>query len=351
MTSVPFVSIIIPVRNEARCIAGCLETLLRQDYPADRMEVLVAEGMSGDGTREILSCFQAQDTRVRVIDNPNGIVSTGLNAAIREARGEVIVRMDAHTEYAPDYVRQCVAVLRETRADNVGGPWVARGAGYVSRAVAAAFQSRFAVGTGRGHNEAYEGPVDTVYLGCWPKHVFDRIGFFDEELVRNQDDEFNFRLTRAGGRVWQSPRIRSWYKPRASLGSLFRQYMQYGYWKVRVIRKHRLPASPRHLIPGLFVAALVVLGTVALLWQPALWAWLGLTGLYLAAVVAASLAISRRAGWHLLPVLPAVFACYHFGYGVGFLCGLGALARRGKRTSLVFTRLTRPEPSALQESS
>jgi len=307
--------------------------------------------MSDDETRSLLIDYSARNCRVRVIDNPGRIVSTGLNAAVRMASGDVIVRMDAHTEYAPDYVRQCVDVLRKTGADNVGGPWVARGTGYLSRAIAAAFQSPFAIGGARSHDAGHEGPVDTVYLGCWPREVFARVGEFDEDLVRNQDDEFNLRLARAGGKIWQSPSIRSWYQPRGSLAGLFRQYMQYGYWKVRVIRKHRLPASLRHLVPGLFVAALVGLGLAAPFSRPALWAWLGLAGLYLTAVLTASFVTARRDGWKLLPALPAVFACYHLGYGVGFLCGLAALAQRGKQTSPVFTQLTRPGPPALKEPS
>ena len=201
------------------------------------------------------------------------------------------------------------------------------------------------MGTARGHNAGYEGPVDTVYLGCWPRAVFNRVGLFDEELVRNQDDEFNLRLTRAGGKMWQSPRVRSWYQPRGSLASLFRQYMQYGYWKVRVIRKHRLPASPRHLVPGLFVAALVLLALAAPFWRPALWAWLALAGAYLAGVAAASVLTARRAGLDLLPVLPAVFGCYHFGYGLGFLRGMADAAFRKGSLRSGFTSLTRPSPA------
>jgi glycosyltransferase involved in cell wall biosynthesis len=342
MTAEPFVSVILPVRDETHSIGACLATVLGQDYPPDRMEVVVAEGMSRDGTREALDQWCGRDSRLRVVDNPRGIVSAGLNAALRAARGEVVVRMDAHTEYASDYVRRCVEVLRETGADNVGGPWVARGTGYVGRAIAAAFQSPFAVGTSRGHNEGYEGPVDTVYLGCWRREVFERVGGFDEELVRNQDDEHSLRLTRAGGRVWQSPRIRSRYQPRASLAALFRQYMQYGYWKVRVIQKHRLPASFRHLVPGLFLVVLALLAAGAFFWSASLWACLGLAGLYLLGVAGASILTARRAGLSLLPVLPAVFWCYHFGYGCGFLAGLGdRLLRRG-RPQAAFTTLTRP---------
>src|SRR5205823_12095039 len=142
----------------------------------------------------------------------------------------------------------CVQLLSETAADNVGGPWIAKGEGRIGKAIAAAFQSSFANGCARGHDPNHSGLVDTVYLGCWRREIFDRIGFFDEELVRNQDDEFNLRLSRAGGLIWQSPRIKSWYHPRASLRSLWRQYAQYGYWKVRVIQKHGLPASMRHVV-------------------------------------------------------------------------------------------------------
>src|SRR5262249_25260654 len=131
--------------------------------------------------------------------------------------------------------------------------WVARGDRYVSRAIAAAFRSPFSAGGANSHDPRHEGPVDSVYLGCWRRDVFSRVGLFDEELVRNQDDEWNLRLIRSGGTIWQSPRIRSWYRPRASLAALFQQYRQYGYWKVRVIQKHRRPASPRHLVPVLFL--------------------------------------------------------------------------------------------------
>lgn len=330
--------------------------------------------MSDDGTREVLNRFVASSVVgspvisspiVRVIDNPGRIVSTGLNAALKSARGEIIIRMDAHTEYAPDYVSQCVAAIQATGADNVGGPWVARGNDYLSQTIAAAFQSPFAVGGASAHKPCYEGPIDTVYLGCWRRQAFGRFGCFDEELVRNQDDEHNLRIVRGGGKIWQSQKIRSWYRPRGSLGALFNQYVQYGYWKVRVIQKHKLPASWRHLVPGAFVFTLAVLALLSvfcflLLVAPNLGAggsvfnsyasfcfllsdlcFFSLVGVYVLCVFGASLLTAAKTEWKLLPVLPAVFPCYHFGYGYGFLRGIWDFMIRGRRPATVFTTLTR----------
>jgi glycosyltransferase involved in cell wall biosynthesis len=287
---------------------------------------------------------------LRVVDNSGRIVSTALNTGIKVARGEIIVRMDAHTEYAQDYIKQCVNVLEETGADDVGGPWVAKGHGFMSIAIAAAFQSRFAAGGARGHDPSYEGAVDLVYLGCWKRQVFDSVGFFDEELVRNQDDEFNFRMKLAGRKIWQSPRIKSWYRPRGSLANLFKQYMQYGYWKVRVIQKHRMPASFRHLIPGIFVFCLAMLPLGFFWWPFTVWAWAGLLGTYAVCNIAASFITASHQGWKLFLVLPLVFVCYHFGYGLGFLQGIWDLIIWRRKPTRTYTELTRtPEASLPQE--
>jgi succinoglycan biosynthesis protein ExoA len=341
MTRLPAASIIIPCRNEVRHIERCLRSVLNQERPAAGFEVIVADGLSDDGTRRVLEKFATAHHEVRIIDNPGCIVPTGLNAAIRAARGPVIIRMDAHTEYASDYVRQCLAVLEETRADAVGGPWVARGAHLIHRAIAAAFQSPFCSGAGRAHDPTYAGPIDVVYLGCWRRAIFERIGLFDEELVRNQDDEFSFRLIRSGGVIWQSPRIKSWYTPRGSLPALFRQYAQYGYWKVRVIQKHRLPASPRHLVPGSFVLSLLVV-LIASPWSPvARWSAVGLGGAYVIANLVASAHTAARSEWRLLPLMPLIFACYHFGYGGGFLQGIWDWIILRRRPRVSYTALTR----------
>ncbi len=338
----PIVSIIIPCRNEEGCIEACIRSILAQESTPGGLEIIVADGMSNDGTRETVNRLSKEDSRVQVIENPGRIVSTGLNAAIRAAQGEIIIRMDAHTEYAPDYVRQCLAVLEDTRADNVGGPWVAQGKGYVSETIAAAFQSPFAAGGARCHDPNYEGLVDTVYLGCWPRKVFDRLGLFDEELIRNQDDEFNLRLIRAGGKVWQSPRIRSWYSPRGSVAALLRQYCQYGYWKVRLIQKHKTPASVRHLAPGIFVFWLIALPFLSPWSLLATTLWLALAGTYSLCNLAASFLTASRRDWKLLPLLPLVFACYHFGYGYGFLRGIWDFVVMRRGPALSYTRLSRP---------
>lgn len=338
----PFVTIIVPCRNEKEHIESCVQSILAQQPPPGGFELLIADGMSDDGTREILQRLTIMDERLRIIDNPGRIVSTGLNFAIQMAQGRVIMRMDAHTEYASDYMKQCVAVLQETEAANVGGPWVAKGKGFIGQAIAAAFQSPFAVGGARSHKSGYEGVVDTVYLGCWPREVFDRIGLFDEELVRNQDDEFNLRLTRNSGKIWQSPRIKSWYQPRESLMSLFKQYMQYGYWKVRVMQKHKVPASVRHLIPGLFVFFLIALPLLALWWPLMGWGWLGLVGAYVVCILLASALTAAQVNWKHFLILPLVFVCYHFGYGYGFLRGVWDFVILRVGPNRTCTELTRP---------
>jgi glycosyltransferase involved in cell wall biosynthesis len=348
----PRVSIIVPCRNEANSIDAFLNSLLRQELESFSWEAVIADGMSDDGTREVLQQFSKLHPQIRVIDNPSRIVSTGLNACIRAASGDVIIRMDVHTEYKSDYVRRCVEVLGTTNAANVGGACIAVQTGYVGRAIAGAFHSSFAVGGAQWHQPEYEGPVDTVHLGCWRREVLEQIGCFDESLVRNQDDELNFRLTRTGGTIWQSPEIVSWYHPRSSLSSLFRQYFQYGFWKVAVIKKHRLPASWRHLIPGAFVlanCALLLAALAGVMVGAAPIRWLIVAGIamdiaYAIAVLAAAGNVARKDGWTLFPLLPLVFCSYHFGYGIGFLSGIYYFSTTPRSSSCdegVFTELTR----------
>jgi succinoglycan biosynthesis protein ExoA len=339
----PLVSIVLPCRNEAGHIETCIQSILAQELPEGGMEVIAADGMSTDGTRDFLDKMALVHPQLRVLSNPGRIVSTGLNAAISAARGQIIVRMDAHTNYASDYVKQCLAVMEETGADNVGGPMRTRAQTYREKTISAVFHSPWVVGGARSHQPDYEGYVDTVIYGCWKKSVFDRIGYFDEELVRNQDDEHNLRLTRSGGKIYQSPRIRSWYQVRGSLRALFRQHMQYGYWKVLVIRKHQTPASLRHLVPGAFVATVGSLLVLGLFWRPGWWILAGLSLLYSMAALLISLLTAARNQWRLLPALPAAVWCFHFGYGYGFLRGVFDFLVLNNAPQSEFVTLTREE--------
>lgn len=341
MSTAPRLSVIVPCRNEAAHIAGFVADVLAQEPVAGGMEVIIADGRSTDGTRQTLDRLAAADPRVVVIDNPAGTVSPGLNAALQRARGSVIARMDVHTRYASDYLRRCVEVLESSGADNVGGAARTRATGYVARAIAIGYASPFAVGGARFHDADHAGDVDTVPYGCWMKRTLVDLGGFDEALVRNQDDELNLRLRLRGGRIHQSPAIRSWYHPRGSLPALARQYFQYGYWKVRVIRKHGQPASWRHLVPGTAVAAGAALAAASPFSGAALAVLATASGGWLLLALAAGVAACRRAGdWAPLPLMPAVFATYHAAYGLGFLAGLADSARR-RAPAAAMTELTR----------
>lgn len=324
----PVVSVVMPIRNEERFIRRSLGAVLAQDYPADRLEVLVVDGMSSDGTRAIVRSLQQAHPAVRLIDNPGRIVPTGLNRALAQARGAIIVRVDGHTEIAPNYVRVAVSELLRSGADNVGGKMSAVGVGAFGEAVALATSSPFGVGGARFHYSDREEWVDTVYMGAWHRRVFERIGGFDEELVRDQDDELNYRLRKHGGTILLSPRLRSRYTVRGSLRSLWRQYFQYGFWKVRVLQKHPRQMRPRQFVPPTFVAALIGSALLAPLGRAGRLLCAAVVGAYISANLAASAWVARRGSRACRPWLPLVFAALHLGYGSGFLVGLARFAHR-----------------------
>jgi succinoglycan biosynthesis protein ExoA len=318
----PSVSVIVPCFNECDHIESCVRSLLAQQQPPGGFELIVVDGFSTDGTRELLAKLSEEDHHLRVVDNPQKITPCAMNIGIRIAAGSYIAILGAHNRYAPDYLLRSWEAASQTGADNVGGSLTCEPASLLQTAIAAAHHSFFSVGGARWHRPNYEGPADTVFGGFYKAEVFDKIGLFDEELVRNQDDELNLRLTRAGGHIWQCPKIKSWYHPRGSLKALLLQYAQYGYWKVRVIQKHRLPASWRHLVPGLFLLSLVA-GAIASPFSRYVAAlWIGVIGSYLAVNLGVSIFLAAKTSWRTLPLLPLVFACFHFGYGYGFLRGI-----------------------------
>ena len=321
MSALRFVSVLMPVRNEGDFIRRSLGAVLTQDYPSDRLEVIVADGSSTDGTVSAVTEMARQYPRVTLLDNPHKIVATGLNRALAVARGDVIVRVDGHTIVNSDYVRECVRALEESHADNVGGAMTAVSEQPFGRAVAAATSSRFGVGGARFHYSEREEWVDTVYLGAWNRDVFTRVGNFDEEMVRNQDDEFNYRLRAAGGRILLDPRIQSRYFNRASARSLWKQYFQYGYWKVRVLQKHPRQMQPRQFVPAFFVLALALLLLATPVVSFSRFILFGTVLAYVIGNVATSVVAASKVGWRILPFLPIAFSIIHFAYGCGSLIG------------------------------
>jgi succinoglycan biosynthesis protein ExoA len=318
----PFVTIIMPVRNEASAIVSSLGAIISQDYPAERMEIIIADGQSTDGTRDVVDGIKNKHSNLYLLENPGKIVPTGLNIALRRARGEIIIRVDGHTEIAPDYVRQCIEALRQSGADNVGGKMTANGIGNFGKSVVLATSSPFGVGDARFHFSDKEEFVDTVYLGAWPLRIFNQIGLFDEELVRNQDDEFNYRLRERGGKILLTPMIKSVYTVRGTPRALWRQYYQYGLWKVRVMQKHPKQMRLRQFVPPLFVASLLVSAGIVSFSRWGLFILAFIVSTYLFANLFASVGIARRHGWRHLPLLPLTFSILHMSYGLGFLVGL-----------------------------
>ena len=327
----PFVTVLVPCRNERRYIAECLDSILATEYPADRLEVLVVDGRSDDGTRDIVADYSARHPAVRLLDNPQRITPVALNTGIRAAAGEIVIRMDAHVSYPPPYIPRLVAALGTSGADNVGGVLVTLPAndGPMARAIAVALAHPFGVGNSY-FRIGVRAPrwVDTIAFFCCRKDLFTRIGMFDEELVRHQDGEFNGRLIKHGGRILLLPDVTSYYYARASLAHVSRMYFQYGYFKPIVARKLGRVMSGRQMIPPAFVASLVTTGLLAA-WLPAAAVlFAGIAGSYAAAVLACAAFAVRQHGIRCALALTAVFPVLHLSYGFGFWRRVASLFTR-----------------------
>ncbi|MEX2458723.1 MAG: glycosyltransferase family 2 protein [Actinomycetota bacterium] len=325
----PRVSVVLPVRNEVRLVGGVLDAVLDGDPPEGGLEVLVIDGMSEDGTRELVEARAAEDPRVRVLDNPARIIPAALNLGLAAARGTFVVRMDARALPEPDYVSTAVELLETSGAANVGGPQRSVGEGVVGRAAAIATTSGFGVGNARFRFSEREEEVESVYLGAWRRETLEALGGWDEGAESNEDYELNHRLLRDGGRVLLSPRLRCRYRVRESLPELAGQYLRYGRWKAAMLRRHPGSVRWRQLAAPALVAGLTLSVGLAP-WRPRLAAVVpaayGLTN------VAASVVGAARHEAGTLPALPAVYAVMHIAWGVGFwteiLRGRGVVARK-----------------------
>jgi len=325
----PFVSIIVPCYNEQATIRFLLDAILAQTYPRERMEVVLADGLSQDQTRVVAALFQQEnpDLSLHVVDNRQRTIPSGLNLAIREARGEVIIRLDAHSVPIPEYVERCVGALADEKGTNVGGVWEIRpgGAGWVPESIALAAAHPLGVGDALYRLAPAPGAVDTVPFGAFRRQLIDEIGGFDETLLSNEDYEFNARVRQAGGRVWLDPQIRSIYFARASLLSLAKQYWRYGFWKLRMLLRYPGTLRWRQALPPLFVLSLIGLAILSY-WQSSARMVLAIELLlYLAALLAAGLAAAvRRRKPLLVAGLAAAIATMHLAWGSGFLWSLAS---------------------------
>jgi len=314
------VSVVIPARNEQKWIRGCLISILDNDYPHDRLEILVIDGVSEDRTRETVEDFRLKYPFIRILENPRQIIPAALNIGIREARGEIIVRMDAHTTYSKDFIRRAVETLESSGAAMVGAMQPPSGDTPVTRGIAAATNSPFGVGNSYYHYGTHSCWIedDSVYLGTWYRKTLTELGGFNETWLVNEDSEFNHRLRKAGGRIYLSADLHCSYHVRSTLKALAVQRFRYGMWRAKTFVAHPASLSWRQMVPPAFVAGLLL--SFAFLWfSPVL--VLVVPGIYFLSNLVVSGKILADKGWSYF-LAPVAFATIHLSWGTGFLVGL-----------------------------
>lgn len=325
----PICSIVIPCLDEEAYIEVAVRGATAQHYPSSRLEILVCDGGSRDATRSIVARLAAADSRVRLLENPGRFPSAGLNEGIRRASGAVIVRMDAHAEYAPDYVAAAVDTLRRTGAMVAGGAARARAKNLFQRALAAALSSPLGVGGSAYRDAEREGYVESVWGGAFRREAFEEVGLFDAEARANEDAELNQRILEAGGGVYLARDIVSFYYPRASLGALAAQYFSYGQGRARTLLRRRRLLSPRPLIPFAAVTGFASLLLAAAFVPAARWMLLVAVILYAGLVIAEAVRVGRRHGAAVIPLMVLVFPTMHAAHGAGVWDGLIRNVGRG----------------------
>lgn len=321
----PSVSVVMPIRNEQRHLRAAIDRVLDQGYPGE-LEVVLAVAPSTDATEALANELASADPRIRVVSNPAGFTPVGLNLAIRHAAHDIIVRVDGHGELSPGYISTAVELLEETGAANVGGLMDARGAGPLSEAIAAAYNSRLGLGGGGFHlDDTPAGPADTVFLGVFRREAIEAVGGFDETMQRAQDWELNYRLRKSGKLVYFSPELRVLYRPRDSFRALGHQFYRTGQWRREVMRRYPETSSLRYLAPPMAVSGIAVGlagGSAGLVLRSR-----GLTSLLLAPLgylsfLALATAIMPDLSRAARVRLPLVLATMHMAWGFGFLRGV-----------------------------
>ena len=320
----PKVSIIVPCYNEQSTIRLLLEALCEQTYPRADMEVIIADGLSTDRTRDAIAAFQRDinDLSIRVVDNPKRSIPSALNRGIQVAGGEILIRLDGHSKPYPDYVANCIAAHRAGHGDNVGGVWEIRpGAGtWIAKSIATAAAHPLGVGDALYRHTKQAAEVDTVPFGSFRRALIEQVGFFDESLLTNEDYEFNARIRKSGGKIWLDPSIRSIYFARASLTELLRQYWRYGFWKWRMLRRYPATLRWRQALPPLFVLSLLLLMIVSIFIPFARILLAAELLLYFSILILAGVyaALQERKAYLVLG-LPLAIAIMHISWGSGLL--------------------------------
>ena len=317
----PFVSVVIPMRNEEKYIKKCLVSFIKQDYPNDRFEIIVVDGQSEDNSSNIVAEVMDTNNNIYMVENEKKITPIALNIGVKHAKGDIIIIFSSHGFADSNFLTNNVKVHIKNKVDCVGGTIKTIGEDFQSKAISLAQSSVFGVGNSlfRYSNKAQF--VDTVAFGAYSKDVFNEIGYFDETLVRNQDFEFNHRIIKNGGKIFLEPSIKSYYYARSSIIKLFVQYLMYGFWKVRVVTKHADAFRFRYQVPALFVSSLILFSILSLMHNTFLLILFSIVSSYLLVIFLASIYKSAKSRIKNILILPFVFCALHFGFGIGFLIG------------------------------
>ena len=335
----PAVSIVVPCYNEARTIGFLLDALLQQSFPIKDAEVIIADGLSTDGTREVIQQFAQEhpDLNVRIVDNPKQIIPAAINVAFENAQGDVIIRLDAHSIPDTNYIERCLEVLKDTGAANVGGVWQIKPASenWIARAIAKAASNPLGAGDARYRFGGSAGEVETVPFGSFQKAWVDRVGRFDETLLTNEDYEYNYRIRQAGGKIWYDPSIQSIYFARGNLKSLAKQYFRYGYWKAVMLSRHPSSLRWRQALPVLFVLGILLFGLLAIMSVLGRYLLSCYLGIYIfVTFIAGMIEAFRYKDIGLVLGFPIALWTMHLSWGSAFLwaiCSKLIWRRRGSR--------------------
>jgi cellulose synthase/poly-beta-1,6-N-acetylglucosamine synthase-like glycosyltransferase len=314
------IDIIIPIKNEEKYIYNCIISIIKQSYDISHLNIYAVDGYSEDNTLKILKKFENMPF-FHIVMNPHGYTSHALNKGLDKSQSDIVIILGAHSVLDKDYIDLTVKTLKIIQADCVGGTIQTIGETFMEKSISFAMSSPFGVGNALFRYAKKPGYVDTVAFGAYKREVFEQIGKFDEELIRNQDDEFNYRLRKAGGGIYLNPEIKAYYYSRATLRKLWKQYFQYGFYKVRVLQKHPSMMQWRHFVPVTFVMVVIISLAIAFYIKESLWLFSTVTLCYLSTAFFFAGKIASQKGWKHFFMLPVAFLFLHTAYGIGFFVG------------------------------